>query len=98
MREVDTRNRQPAPMLPRCWVSASDRTVKAIAVMAPRETGWQFYLLLLRGDHSLNEVKVGKLDGLDGFPLRQRRRNPRHLNCPPGFIGPVGVDAASKCV
>ena len=35
--------------------------------MAPRETGWQFYLPLLRGDHSLNEVKAAKLDGLDGF-------------------------------
>ena len=35
----------------------------------------QVWLLLLRGDHDMNEVKVGKLPGLAGFPLCHRGRD-----------------------
>ncbi|HZV99661.1 MAG TPA: proline--tRNA ligase [Methylophilaceae bacterium] len=66
-----------------------DRTVKSIAVIA----GNQFYLLLLRGDHSLNEIKAAKLDGLADFRFASEEEIRAHLNCPPGFIGPVGVAA-----
>src|SRR5882672_9370230 len=40
-----------------------EKTVKAIAVMHDTE----FFLLLLRGDHSLNEIKVQKIPQLDPF-------------------------------
>jgi prolyl-tRNA synthetase len=65
------------------------RTVKAIALMA----GGQFHLLLLRGDHSLNEVKVGKLEGFADFRFATEEEIRANLNCPPGFIGPVGAKA-----
>jgi prolyl-tRNA synthetase len=64
------------------------RTVKAIAVMHDGE----FYLLLIRGDHNLNEVKVGKLPGLDPFRFATDEEVERFLGCRPGYIGPVGVD------
>jgi prolyl-tRNA synthetase len=64
------------------------RTVKSIALMASDK----FYLLLLRGDHSLNEIKVGKLDGLADFRFATPEEVRANLNdCPPGFIGPVKV-------
>ena len=93
MREVDTPKQTACEDVAALLQIGIDRTVKAIAVMAPRETGWQFYLLLLRGDHSLNEVKATKLDGLDGFRFASDEEIRAHLNCPPGFIGPVGVDS-----
>ena len=93
MREVDTPKQTACEDVAALLQIGIDRTVKAIAVMAPRETGWQFYLLLLRGDHSLNEVKAAKLDGLDGFRFACDEEIRAHLNCPPGFIGPVGVDS-----
>jgi prolyl-tRNA synthetase len=63
-------------------------TVKSIALMAND----QFYLLLLRGDHSLNEIKVGKLEGFADFRFATAEEVRAHLNdCPPGFIGPVNV-------
>ena len=69
-----------------------ERTVKAIALMAtPAEDQTRFYLLLLRGDHTLNEVKVGKLPGLEKFRFASDEEIRAHLSCPPGFIGPVGV-------
>jgi prolyl-tRNA synthetase len=64
------------------------RTVKAIAVMHDEE----FVLLLIRGDHNLNEVKVGKLPGLDPFRFATDAEVERFLGCKPGYIGPVGVD------
>jgi len=66
------------------------RTVKAIAVMHDDA----FALLLVRGDHNLNEVKVGKLPGLDPFRFASDAEIERHLGCRPGYIGPVAVDRA----
>lgn len=95
MREVDTPKQTACEDVAALLGIGVDRTVKALALMAPRENGWQFHLLLLRGDHSLNEVKVGKLDGLDGFRFATDEEIRAHLNCPPGFIGPVGVDVSA---
>ena len=63
-------------------------TVKAIAVVHDDE----FALLLLRGDHNLNEIKVAKLPGLDPFRFATDDEVVRFLGCRPGYIGPVGVD------
>ena len=65
------------------------RTVKAIALIAEGK----FYLCLLRGDHNLNEIKVGKLAGLADFRFATEEEIRANLNCPPGFIGPVNVGA-----
>ena len=64
-------------------------TVKSIALIAEGN----FYLCLLRGDHNLNEIKVGKLAGLADFRFATEEEIRAHLNCPPGFIGPVNVSA-----
>jgi prolyl-tRNA synthetase len=62
--------------------------VKALALIANEK----FYLLLLRADHSLNEVKASKVLGEFRFATGDEVRE--NLNgCPPGFIGPVGVGA-----
>jgi prolyl-tRNA synthetase len=65
------------------------QTVKAIALVADSK----FHLLLLRGDHSLNEVKTAKIEGLSNFRFATEDEIRANLNCPPGFIGPVGVSA-----
>jgi prolyl-tRNA synthetase len=66
------------------------RTVKLIALMA----GEQMTVLLLRGDHMLNEVKLGKLEGLTDFRLANEAEIRAAFDCPPGFLGPVGLDRA----
>jgi prolyl-tRNA synthetase len=70
------------------------RTVKAIAVMHDRE----FVLLLIRGDHTLNEIKAGKLPGLDPFRFATDAEIVEHLGCKPGYIGPVGIAASVRIV
>jgi prolyl-tRNA synthetase len=50
------------------------------------------WLLLLRGDHDMNEVKVGKLPGLDlGFRFATEAEIVAHFGCKPGYLGPVGM-------
>ena len=66
-----------------------EKSVKAIAVVHDE----QFVLLLLRGDHNLNEIKVGKLPGLDPFRFATDAEIEAALGCKPGYIGPVGIDA-----
>ncbi len=52
----------------------------------------QVWLLLLRGDHDMNEVKVGKVPGLDkGFRFATIPEIEAHFGCRPGFLGPIGL-------
>ena len=64
------------------------QTVKAIAVMAEREGGSEFVLLLLRGDHELNEIKAQKVVG--EFRFARDEEIVDALGCKPGYIGAVG--------
>jgi prolyl-tRNA synthetase len=64
------------------------RTVKLIAVMASAN----LHVLLIRGDHSLNEVKTAKIAGLADFRFATEEEIRAAFNCPPGFLGPVGLD------
>ncbi|MCL2523166.1 MAG: proline--tRNA ligase [Betaproteobacteria bacterium] len=67
-----------------------ERIVKSIAVVTePEDGGKTFALLLLRGDHELNEVKAGKLAALAPFRFASETEVEEHLGCKPGYIGPV---------
>ena len=75
-----------------------NRTVKSV-VLATDEINendeivkTQVWLLLLRGDHEMNEVKVGKLPGLDlGFRFATEAEIVAHFGCKPGYLGPVNL-------
>ena len=49
------------------------------------------WLLLLRGDHDMNEVKVGKLPGLAAFRFATLTEIEDHFGCKPGYLGPIGL-------
>ena len=51
----------------------------------------QVWLLLLRGDHDMNEVKVGKIDGLAGFRFATVPEIEDHFGCKPGYLGPLNL-------
>jgi prolyl-tRNA synthetase len=58
----------------------------------------QVWLLLIRGDRSMNEVKVGKVPGLANFRFATLAEIDRHFGCEPGYLGPVGLRQALKVV
>jgi len=81
------------------------RTVKSL-VLATDEKGERgdivkttVWLLLVRGDHSLNEVKAGKVEGLKaGFRFATGAEIEDHFGCKPGYLGPIGTRKPVKVV
>ena len=80
------------------------RTVKSLVLATDaiddkgNITKTQVWLLLLRGDHDMNEVKVGKLDGLAGFRFATLSEVEDHFGCKPGYLGPVGLQKPVRIV
>jgi prolyl-tRNA synthetase len=70
-------------------------TVKSIVLAAEcADEPSKIWLLLLRGDHELNEIKVGKLPEFEGgFRFATEQEIIEHFGSPPGYLGPVGLDA-----
>ncbi len=64
-----------------------ERTVKAIALMRDETLN----LLLLRGDHSLNELKASKVPEVAPFRFATEAEIERVFGTKPGYIGPVGA-------
>ena len=59
----------------------------------------QVWLLLVRGDHDMNEVKVGKLPGFDkGFRFATLAEIDEHFGCKPGYLGPLKLHKPLKIV
>jgi prolyl-tRNA synthetase len=56
------------------------------------------WLLLIRGDRSMNEVKVGKIPGLADFRFATLAEIDEHFGCEPGYLGPVGLKKPLKVV
>ncbi len=69
------------------------KLVKLIAVMRKGETETapdRFAIILLRGDHDLNEIKTQKR--LGEFRFASDEEVITHTTCRPGYLGPVGLD------
>ena len=56
-----------------------------------RIIGTQVWLLLIRGDHDLNEIKAGKVPGLAGFRFATEAEIVSHFGCLPGYLGPIAT-------
>jgi prolyl-tRNA synthetase len=71
-----------------------EKTVKTIVVMHEREdkSPPDMVMLLIRGDHWLNEVKASKVAGLKPFRFASDAEIRARLNASPGSLGPVGHD------
>jgi prolyl-tRNA synthetase len=70
------------------------RTVKCLMVHA----GGKVQMLLIRGDHMGNEVKIGKLPGFDGWRWASDAEIVEATGCKPGYLGPVGIPASMPLV
>lgn len=76
-----------------------ERTVKSVVLAVDTPLGPEIWLLLVRGDHELNEVKAGKLPGLEGgFRFATEQEIIEHFGCPPGFLGPLNTKKPVKIV
>ena len=70
------------------------RTVKCIMLVADGKV----HMLLIRGDHNLNEIKASKVEGLAGFRWASEAEIQAATGCKPGYLGPVGIPASMPLI
>ncbi len=71
------------------------RTVKSVVLAVPGDKQTQLFLLLIRGDHQINEVKVSKLPDLANFRFASEGEIRTHFESPAGYLGPVGLKSVT---
>ena len=98
-----TLEKTPTPDKTRCEDVAQflglplTQTVKSVVLSVEKDEGpREIWLLLVRGDHELNEVKVGKLPGMGAFRFASDTEILEHFGTPPGYIGPINAGASVK--
>ena len=78
------------------------QTVKSIVLAVEKEDDGvinkEIWLLLLRGDHNLNEVKASKVPGLINFRFATEAEIVEWFGTPPGYLGPIGTNKAVRVV
>jgi prolyl-tRNA synthetase len=71
------------------------QTVKSIVLTTEKEEKGvvvkQVWLLLLRGDHELNEVKASKVPGLGEYRFASEAEIVEWFGTPPGYLGPINT-------
>jgi prolyl-tRNA synthetase len=71
-----------------------EKTVKTLLFAADQEKGpVKLFMLLVRGDHELNEVKASKIPGMAESRFATEVEIKKACNAPAGYLGPVGVSA-----
>lgn len=70
------------------------QTLKTIALTSEQDDGSkQYFMLLLRGDHELNEIKASKVPGLAKNRFSTEAEILEVYGCKPGYLGPIGTKA-----
>jgi prolyl-tRNA synthetase len=85
LRKVETPTQKTCEAVAELLGLELSRTVKSVAIMS--EAG--FVLALVRGDHEVNEIKLAKVDGLQGYRMAGEAEISAHLGSEPGFLGPL---------
>ncbi|MBT8586917.1 proline--tRNA ligase [Polynucleobacter paneuropaeus] len=76
-----------------------ETTVKSLLFAVDQEKGpAKLFMLLLRGDHDLNEVKASKVPGMAESRFATEAEIKQACNAPAGYLGPVGIAPDVKVV
>ncbi|MDB5899676.1 MAG: proS [Ramlibacter sp.] len=105
MEKVPTPGKSTCPDVAALLAVPLQTTVKSLVLATESldakglPTGKQLWLLLLRGDHDMNEIKVSKVPGLDnGFRFATGAEIEAHFGTRPGYLGPIGLQQPVKVV
>lgn len=93
MELLDTPNAKTIDELVTQFNLPIEKTVKTLVVKASKNSGHQLVALLVRGDHTLNEVKAEKLD-LVATPIEfaSEEEIRQIIGAGPGSLGPVNLN------
>jgi prolyl-tRNA synthetase len=76
-----------------------EKTVKSLLFAVDQEKGpAKLFMLLVRGDHELNEVKASKVPSMAESRFATEAEITLACNAPAGYLGPVGVSSGVTVV
>ena len=74
-------------------------TIKSLVLAVDQDAGpAKLFMVLLRGDHELNEIKVNKVPGLSAFRFATDAEILAAYGSPVGYLGPVGLPASVQVI
>lgn len=89
MQKIATPNKKTCNEISEFLEIPLQNTIKSLVIKANNK----IYMLLLRGDHQLNELKVRKIPFLSEFQMATEQDILQATGSIPGYIGPVGLHA-----
>lgn len=95
LRKVETPTQKTCEDVAALLGIALARTVKSVAVMS---ADGAFVLALVRGDHEVNEIKLGKVTGLADHRMASEAEIAEYLGSEPGFLGPLNPRKAIRII
>src|SRR5690606_6202888 len=101
---AESLTKTPTPGKEKCEAVAEllglplERTVKSVVLAVEAEKGVEIWLLLIRGDHELNEIKVNKIPGLSEYRFASEAEIIEWFGSKPGYLGPIGTKKPVKVV
>jgi prolyl-tRNA synthetase len=102
MKKVPTPGRTKCESVAELLGLPLSQTVKTIALTVEKEVDGkvnkEYWMLLLRGDHELNEVKVNKVEGLGAYRFSTEAEIQEVYGTVPGYLGPVNPKLPVKIV
>ncbi|MEM5438495.1 proline--tRNA ligase [Paraburkholderia diazotrophica] len=80
-----------------------ERTIKSIVLATDNNADNEgaeptIWLLMLRGDHDLNEIKTSKLPGLAEYRFATEEEIVEWFGTPPGYLGPLNTKKPVKVI
>ncbi|WP_332630655.1 proline--tRNA ligase [Halalkalibacter flavus] len=94
LEKVDTPNTKTITELTSFLHVNSSETIKSLLFIVNKEP----VLVLVRGDHEVNEIKVGNALGKAVVELATPEQTANILGCETGYIGPIGVPSSVKII
>ena len=95
IQKVSTPEQKPCEDVAQFLKIPLTQTVKSLVLAVDQDSGpAKLFMLLLRGDHELNEIKVNKVPGLAAFRFASDEEIKTACHSPVGYLGPVGLSPA----
>jgi len=99
MKKVSTPEQKRCEDVARFLKISLTQTIKSLVLAVDQEHGpATFFMLLLRGDHELNEIKASKVPGLTAFRFASDEEVKTACHSPVGYLGPVSLSSNVQIV
>jgi len=99
MKKVSTPEQKRCEDVARFLKISLTQTIKSLVLAVDQEHGpATLFMLLLRGDHELNEIKASKVPGLTAFRFASDEEVKTACHSPVGYLGPIGLSSNVQIV